>query len=86
MVVISMWQWQYWPSYDRFKKWQIKVGTKSNMQCEITQSRRQFDREWQWLGKSGTVRRSRSRRFEWWWLEGGSGSIGRVMIGLKNGK
>jgi hypothetical protein len=33
-------------------------------------------REWQWLGGSGINGERRSRRFEWWWLEGGSGSIG----------
>jgi hypothetical protein len=43
-------------------------------------------REWQWLGGSGTIRRRRSVRFEWWWLESGSGSIGRVVACLKNVK
>jgi hypothetical protein len=34
--------------------------------------------EWQWLGGSGINRRGRSMRFEWYRLESGSGSIGRV--------
>jgi hypothetical protein len=38
----------------------------------------QWHGEWQWLGGSGTNRQRRSVRFEWWWLECGSDSIGRV--------
>jgi hypothetical protein len=34
---------------------------------------------WQWQGGSGGNRKRRSGRFEWWWLECGSGSIGRDM-------
>jgi hypothetical protein len=35
-----------------------------------------LDGEWQWLGGSGFIRKRRSVRFEWWWFECGSGSIG----------
>jgi hypothetical protein len=35
------------------------------------------------LGGSGTKRRARSRRFEWYKLQRGSGSIGRVVSGEK---
>jgi hypothetical protein len=35
---------------------------------------------WQWLGGSGTSRCSGARRFEWWWWQYGSGSIGRVAV------
>jgi hypothetical protein len=38
----------------------------------------QWRKEWQWLGGSGTVGKRRSGRFEWYRLECGSGSIGRV--------
>jgi hypothetical protein len=41
---------------------------------------RQWHREWQWLGGSGTVGKRRSGRFEWYWIECGSGSIGRAAV------
>jgi hypothetical protein len=41
-------------------------------------------REWQWLGGSGVNRCGRSRRFEWYQFDSGSGSIGRVMIDGKS--
>jgi hypothetical protein len=44
----------------------------------------QWNGEWQWQGGSGTNRFARSVRFEWWWLERGSGSIGRVAVVLDN--
>jgi hypothetical protein len=41
--------------------------------------------EWQWQGGSGTSRKRRSVRFEWYRLESGSGSIGRDMDSEKKG-
>jgi hypothetical protein len=37
------------------------------------------------MGGSGTSRCARSRRFEWYKLESGSGSIGRVVSRTKSG-
>jgi hypothetical protein len=51
------------------KVWHSMVGTG------------QWHREWQWQGGSGVIRQRRSRRFEWYRLQFGSGSIGRVGIG-----
>jgi hypothetical protein len=39
-----------------------------------------LDGEWQWQGGSGISRQRTSARFEWWWFESGSGSIGRVAM------
>jgi hypothetical protein len=48
---------------------------------------RRWHGEWQWLGGSGTNRRSGSRRFEWYRLERGSGSIeGDISSGSGSGK
>jgi hypothetical protein len=44
--------------------------------CELGGWR--WDGEWQWQFDSGVVGQRRSRRFEWWWLERGSGSIESV--------
>jgi hypothetical protein len=41
------------------------------------------DGAWQWQGVVGVNRKSRSRRFEWWQDDSGSGSIGRVVINRK---
>jgi hypothetical protein len=47
----------------------------------VVWSGRLWHGEWQWQGGSGTVGKRRSGRFEWWWLERGSGNIGRDMDG-----
>jgi hypothetical protein len=41
---------------------------------------RQWGGGWQWQGGSGTNRKRRSRRVEWYVLQRGSGSIDRVAI------
>jgi hypothetical protein len=42
--------------------------------------------EWWWQGGSGTVGKRRSRRFEWYQRQCGSGSIGRVAMESKIAK
>jgi hypothetical protein len=41
---------------------------------------------WQWLRGSGVIRKRGSGRFEWYRLERGSGSIGRVLIKKEKSK
>jgi hypothetical protein len=51
-------------------------------QCDIVAIQRhaRFNEEWQWQGGSCVIRKRRSRRFKWYQIECGSGSIGRDMI------
>jgi hypothetical protein len=58
----------------RKKEFFIRQSTWHGVECVARHG------EWQWLGGSGTNRRSRSRRFEWYKLESGSDSIDRVTI------
>jgi hypothetical protein len=55
MVVVGAWQWQYWPSNGRLKKGKGKCQKKGKCDTVAVQRHGQFDREWQWLGGSGTA-------------------------------
>jgi hypothetical protein len=76
LILDRGWQWQYWLSCgglkNRYEKWKKKkwCGGWRAIRCVGG------GEGWQWRGGSGTVGFVRSVRFEWYWFERGSGSIG----------
>jgi hypothetical protein len=77
MVPVRMWQWQYWQSCGSVYTAHIFFLKKLQWRMAM---RIMDGKGWQWLGGSGGSRFVRSRRFEWYRLGCGSGSIGRVVV------
>jgi hypothetical protein len=63
----------------------VAVAVNSGCKQWLWKRGARWDGEWQWLGGSGTIRKRRARRFEWYRLGGGSGCIGRVAVGFVKG-
>jgi hypothetical protein len=67
-----------WRSVEELDFFRGRGGTTSTARALWVPGRA---KEWQWLGGSGTVGKRRSVRFEWYQIQGGSGSIGGVAVG-----
>jgi hypothetical protein len=79
MVVVRAWQWQYWQRYGCLYNMQKKCNKKWWWLGGSVDTGIAWQGEWQWRGGSGTIRKRRLRRFEWYQIEGGRGGIGRAI-------